>query len=129
MKNQRTKSAKLTLKNVTYQNYRRLCLDGIHGRVMNKNENIKVKIRKYPSASSIDISDHIKPSLQRAPEQIITHAGANDISNHTSYLKNVKKLWNWWKKPVKIPNLAFPQWFFTPILKVLVILSTSQILT
>ena len=67
-------------------------LNGIHERGMNKDENIKVKIRKYPGASSIDILDHIKPSLQKAPEQIIIHAGTNDISNNTNYLKNLKKL-------------------------------------
>ena len=31
----------------------------------------KVKIWKYPGASSIYILDHIKPSLRKAPEQII----------------------------------------------------------
>ena len=35
---------------------------------MNKDENIKVKIRKYPGESSIDILDHIKPSLWKAPD-------------------------------------------------------------
>ena len=67
-------------------------LNGIHERGMNKDENIKVKIRKYPGASSIDILDHIKPSLRKAPEQIIIHVGTNDISNKTNYLKNVKKI-------------------------------------
>ena len=38
-------------------------LNGIHERCMNKDENIKVNICKYPGASSIDISNHIKPSL------------------------------------------------------------------
>ena len=59
---------------------------------MNKDENIKVKIWKYPGASSIYILDHIKPSLRKTPEQIIIHAGTNDISNNTNYLKNVKKI-------------------------------------
>ena len=67
-------------------------LNGIHERGMNKDENIKVKIRKYPGASSIYISDHIKPSLRKAPEQIIIHVGTNDISNKPNYLKNVKKI-------------------------------------
>ena len=64
-------------------------LNGIHERGMNKDEKIKVKIRKYPGTSSIDILDHIKPSLRKTPEQIIIHAGTNDISNNTNYLKNV----------------------------------------
>ena len=67
-------------------------LNSIHERGMNKDENIKVKIRKYPSASSIDILDHIKPGLRKAPEQIIIYTGTNDISNSTNYLKNVKKI-------------------------------------
>ena len=37
--------------------------------------NIKLRIPKYPGASSVDILDHIKPSLPKAPEQIIIHAG------------------------------------------------------
>ena len=84
-------------------------LNGIHERGMNKNENIKVKIRKYPGASSINILDHFKPSSRKAPEQIIIHAGTNDISNNTNYLKNVKKFVKLVKKPPKIPNLASPQ--------------------
>ena len=66
-------------------------LNGIQEKRMNKDENIKVKSRKYPGASSIDFLDHIKPSLRNAPEQIIIHAGTNDISNNTNYLKNVTK--------------------------------------
>ena len=58
-------------------------LNGIHKRRMNKEENIKVKIRKYPSVYSVNISDHIKPSLRKAPAQLIIHAGTNDISNNT----------------------------------------------
>ena len=58
-------------------------LNGIH-------ENIKVKIQKYPDASSIDILNHIKSSLRKAPEQIIMCAGTNDTSNDPNYSKNVK---------------------------------------
>ena len=54
-----------------------------------------MKIRKYPSASSIDILDHIKTSLQKAPEQIMIHTGMDDISNNTKCLKNVKEIRNW----------------------------------
>ena len=82
-------------------------LNGIHERGMNKDANIKVKIRKYPGASSIDILDHIKPSLRKAPEQIIIHAGTNDISNNTSYLKNVKKIVKLVKENCKDTKLSF----------------------
>ena len=82
-------------------------LNGIHERGMNKNQNIKVKIRKYPGASSIDILDHIKPSFRKAPEQIIIHAGTNDISNNTNYLKNVKKIVKLVKENCKDTKLSF----------------------
>ena len=64
-------------------------LNGIYERGMNKFENINLNIRKYPGASSIDILDHFKLSLRKASEQIIIHGRTNDISNDTSYLKNV----------------------------------------
>ena len=82
-------------------------LNGFHERGMNKDENIKLKIRKYPGASSIDILDHIKPSLRKAPEQIIIHAGMSDISNNTNYLKNVKKIVKLVKKNCKDTKLSF----------------------
>ena len=74
---------------------------------MNKDENIKVKSRKYPCASSIDFLDHIKPGLRKAPEQIIIHAGTNDISRNTSYLKNVKKIVKLVKENCKDTKLSF----------------------
>ena len=82
-------------------------LNGIHERGMNKDENIKVKIRKYPGASSIDILDHIKPSLRKAPEQIIIHAGMNDISNNTNDLKNDKTIVKLVKETCKDTKLSF----------------------
>ena len=55
-------------------------------------ENIKVKVQKYPDASSLDILDHIKSGLQKAPEQIIIYAGTNDTPKDTNYLKNGENL-------------------------------------
>ena len=82
-------------------------LNGIQERGMNKDENIKVKIRKYPGAPSIDILDHIKSSLRKAPEQIIIHAGTNDMSNNANYLKNVKKIVKLVKENCKDTKLSF----------------------
>ena len=82
-------------------------LNGIHERRMNKDENIKVKIRKYPGGSSMDILDHIRPSLPKAPEEIVIHAGTNDISNNTNYLKNVKKIVKLVKENCKDTKLSF----------------------
>ena len=81
-------------------------LNGIQERGMNKDENIKVKIWEYPGASSIDILDHIKPSLRKAPEQILIHAGTNDISNNTNYLNNVKKFLKLVKETCKDTKLS-----------------------
>ena len=55
-------------------------------------ENIKVKVQKYLDASSLDILDHIKSGLQKAPEQIIIYAGTNDTPKDTNYLKNGENL-------------------------------------
>ena len=82
-------------------------LNGIHERGMNKDKNIKVKIRKYPGTFSIDILDHIKPSLWKAPEQITIHAGTNDISNNIKYLKSVKKVVKLVKETCKDTKLSF----------------------
>ena len=104
-------------------------LNGIHEKGKNKDEKNKVKIRKYPGASSSGILDHIKPSLWKAAEQIIIHAGMNDISYDTNYLKNVKKILKLVKKPAKIPNLASSQCFVPPVLKILAALLTPEILS
>ena len=53
----------------------------------------------------------------------------NDISYDTNYLKNVKKILKLVKKPAKIPNLASPQCFVAPILKILVALLITEILS
>ena len=82
-------------------------LNGIHESGMNKDENIKVKIRNYPGACSIDILDYIKLILRKAPEQIIIHAGTNDISNSTNYLKNIKKIVKLVKENCKDTKLSF----------------------
>ena len=82
-------------------------LNGIHERDMNKDENIKVKIRKYPGASSIIILNYIKHSLRKAPEQIIIHAGTNGISNNTTYLKNIKNIVKMVKETCKDTKRSF----------------------
>ena len=58
---------------------------------LHKNADINIKIRKYPGASLADILDHVRPSLRKEPDQIIIHAGTNDLRNDHNYLNNVKK--------------------------------------
>ena len=48
-------------------------------------------MQKYPAASSVDLIDYLKPSLRKAPDEIIIHAGTNDITSNVNYLFNVKK--------------------------------------
>ena len=52
---------------------------------------MNIKIRNYPGTSSTDKLDHIESSLRKEPDQILIHAGANDLTNDHNYLKNVKK--------------------------------------
>ena len=66
-------------------------LNGIPEKELNKNADIRIKIQKYPGASSIDILDHITPSLRKEPGQIVIHEGTNDLTNDHNYLNNVKK--------------------------------------
>ena len=53
------------------------------------------------------ILDHIKPSLQKAPEQIILHARTNGSFNDNNYLKNVKKTVKLVKETCKDTKLRF----------------------
>ena len=76
-------------------------LNGIPEKELNKNADIRIKIQKYPGASSIDIFDHITPSLRKEPGQIVIHEGTNDLKNDHNYLNNVKKIVNMVKKTCK----------------------------
>ena len=68
-------------------------LNNIKERGLKKDkENILVKVRKYPGATSTDIVDHLKPTLRKKPSEIIIHTGTNDITNDINYLNNVKKM-------------------------------------
>ena len=67
-------------------------LNGIQEKGLNKNADMNIKIQKYPGASSTDTLDHIKPSLRKEPDQILFHAGTNDLTNDHNYLNNVKKI-------------------------------------
>ena len=64
-------------------------LNGVQEKGLNKNADINIKIRKYPGASSTDILDHITPSLRKEPDQIIIHAGTNNLTNDHDYLNNM----------------------------------------
>ena len=82
-------------------------VNGIQEKGMNKDSNMIIKIRKYPGASSTDILDHIKPSLRKDPDQILIHAGTNDLTNDQNYLKNVKKIVKLVRETCKDTKLCF----------------------
>ena len=62
---------------------------------------------KYPGAFSIDIINHLKPCLRKAPGKIIIHAGTNDITNNVNYLSNVKKIVKLVRETSKGTKLCF----------------------
>ena len=82
-------------------------LNGIQEKGLNKNADINIKIRKYPGASSTDILDHIRPSLRKEPDQIIIHAGTNDLTSDHNYLNNVKKIVKMVRETCKNTKLCF----------------------
>ena len=82
-------------------------LNGVQEKGLNKNADIKVKIRKYPGGSSTDMLDHISPRLRKEPDQIIILAGTNDLTNHYNYLNNVKKIVKMVRETCKNTKLCF----------------------
>ena len=70
--NQRSATSKNQISKPKQNMFRKkdFMLNGIHERGLNKDEHIKVKLWRYPGASSIDISDHKKPSLRKEPEKL-----------------------------------------------------------
>ena len=65
-------------------------LNGLEEKKMKRNHDIK--IRPHPGASSLDISDHIRPVLRRNPDCIIVHAGTNDITKREDTIKNIEEM-------------------------------------
>ena len=84
-----------------------MLFNAIQEKGLNKNADINIKIRKYPSATSTDMLDHIKPILRKEPDQIVIHAGTNDLTNDHSYLNNVKKIAKMVRETCKNTKLYF----------------------
>ena len=51
---------------------------------------MSVKVRNHPGATSLDVIDHLRPTIRQNPDVIVIHAGTNDITKNINYLKNVK---------------------------------------
>ena len=82
-------------------------LNDIQEKGLNKNADINIKIQKYPGPSSTDILEYIKPSLRKEPDQIVIHAGTNDLTNYHNYLNNVNKIVKMVKETCKNTKLCF----------------------
>ena len=82
-------------------------LNRVHEKGSNKNADINIKIRKYPGASSTDMLGHIRPSLTKEPDQIIIHAGTNDLTNNHNYLDHLKKIVKMVRETCKNTKLCF----------------------
>ena len=54
-------------------------IKSLEERRLNKAENLSVKVRRYSGAFFLDIIGNIKQSLRKEPDEIISHAGTNDI--------------------------------------------------
>ncbi len=66
-------------------------LNGLEEKKMKRNHDIQ--IRPQPGASSLDISDHIRPVLRRNPDCIIIHAATN-ITKHKDTIKDIEEMMN-----------------------------------
>jgi len=55
-------------------------------------KDLKVKIKPFGGATSVDLIDHIKPTLRKKPSKIILHVGTNDITNRIDTIPNLKKI-------------------------------------
>ena len=44
----------------------------------------KVKVSSFPGCTTIDMRDHIKPTLRKNPDAIVIHVGTNSLRSSTS---------------------------------------------
>ena len=68
------------MKNPTKSPHPDSMVNGVEERGLNKVENLKFKVRRQPSASSLDIIHHIKPSVRKEPDEITIHVETSDVS-------------------------------------------------
>ena len=57
--------------------------------ILSKSEN-KVNVRFYPSATTEDIADQLKPAMRKKSDAIIIHAGTTDLTNDVNTMKYKK---------------------------------------
>ena len=63
-----------------------------------KERNRKVKVRRWPGGSVEDMCDLVKPALRNNPNEIIIHAGSNDMPKPSNVMRDFKTLTNFVKE-------------------------------
>ena len=73
--------------------------------ILSKSGN-KVNVKFYLSATTGDITDHLRPAMRKKPDAIIIHTGTNDLTNDANVMKKCKKYYEdyrgnerWWRYP------------------------------
>ena len=59
--------------------------------ILSKSGN-KVNVKFYPSATTEDITDHLRPAMKKKPDAIIIHTGTNDLMNDVNTMKHVRSI-------------------------------------
>ena len=57
-----------------------------------KDRNRRVKVRKWSGGSVEDMCDLVKSAIRRNPNEIIIHAGSNDMPKTSNIMRDIKKL-------------------------------------
>ena len=56
-------------------------LKNLQGRKISRSA--KVKVSSFPGCTTIDMRDHIKPTLRKNPDAIVIHVGTNSLRSST----------------------------------------------
>ena len=64
--------------------------NNIQGRGLAKKHNVTVCAN--PAATTRDILDHVKPTLQKIPDVVIVHCGTNDLTSQEKTIENLQEL-------------------------------------
>ena len=69
--------------------------------------NYKVKIVNFPGSTSEKILEKLDDIIKEKPEDLIFHAGTNDITNNVNLSTNVKKIFNNFSKESPLMSIEF----------------------
>ena len=69
--------------------------------------NYKVKIVNFPGSTSEKILEKLDDIIKEKPEDLIFHAGTNDITNNVNLSTNVKKIFNNFSKESLPTSIEF----------------------